>query len=78
PYVTAFVCLSLVFMATIYVTVKSSRSYHLILLLQVIQLDGIMYFMVLFSSNLAWVLLLIYAPVSLIVHIIPFLIIISA
>ncbi|KAJ6608074.1 hypothetical protein B0H10DRAFT_1816632, partial [Mycena sp. CBHHK59/15] len=69
PYVKAFLALSLafdtlVFIAIVYVTVKSSRSYQFMPLMRIIQRDGIMYFLVLFSSNLVWVLLLIYAPVS--------------
>ncbi|KAJ7037623.1 hypothetical protein C8F04DRAFT_1091909 [Mycena alexandri] len=70
PYVKGFLSLSLafdtlVFLTTVYVTVKSARSYHFIPLMKVIQRDGIMYFLVLFSSNLIWVLLLIYAPPAL-------------
>ncbi|KAF8144113.1 hypothetical protein K438DRAFT_1632417, partial [Mycena galopus ATCC 62051] len=66
PFTKSFLSLSLAFdtlacMITIYVTVKSSRSHNT--LVETIQRDGIMYFLVLFGSNLAWLLLLHYAPV---------------
>ncbi|KAJ7177495.1 hypothetical protein C8R43DRAFT_872502, partial [Mycena crocata] len=68
PYVKGFLSLSLafdtlVFLTIVYVTVKSSKSYQFMPLMRIIQRDGILYFLVLFSSNLIWVLLLIYAPV---------------
>ncbi|KAJ7237578.1 hypothetical protein C8J57DRAFT_1180552 [Mycena rebaudengoi] len=68
PYVKAFLCLclafdTLAFMVIIFVTVRSSRAYQFMPLMQVIQRDGIVYFFVLFSSNLVWLLLLLYARV---------------
>ncbi|CAK5276424.1 unnamed protein product [Mycena citricolor] len=70
PYVKAFLGLALAydtiaFLVIFGVTLRRQRSYKLLPIIQVIQRDGIMYFLILFSSNLLWVLLIQYAPPAL-------------
>ncbi|ESK95415.1 hypothetical protein Moror_3853 [Moniliophthora roreri MCA 2997] len=68
PWTEAYLCLTLVFdglafIAILVVTLKMipKRGTHVLYILKVIQRDGILYFFVLFSSNLVWVLLLLRA-----------------
>ncbi len=69
----AYLCLSLAFDAFAFLGItygvvsrarNSGGGYHLVPVLKVVQRDGIMYFFVLFSSNLVWLLLLLHAPVG--------------
>ncbi|KAF8069070.1 hypothetical protein FPV67DRAFT_1761896 [Lyophyllum atratum] len=71
PWVEAWLCLSLAFdglafIGIIYGVVSRSRATRtMVPLLHTIRRDGIMYFFVLFSSNLVWLLLLLHARLSL-------------
>ncbi|KAJ8093257.1 hypothetical protein PM082_020743 [Marasmius tenuissimus] len=72
PWVEAFLCISLAFdgiafLAITYFSFVMAREqgYRVTHLLRIIQRDGIVYFFVLFSSNLVWVLILFYARSSL-------------
>ncbi|PPQ95299.1 hypothetical protein CVT26_014873 [Gymnopilus dilepis] len=51
----------LAFLAIMVVTVRANRRYGVLPLMRIIQQDGIIYFFVLFSSNLVWLLLLLHA-----------------
>lgn len=51
-------------MSILYVGFVASRRHHLGVVLRVVYRDGIVYFFVLFSSNLVWLLLLLYARVG--------------
>ncbi len=53
-------------MSILYVGFVASRRHHLGVVLRVVYRDGIVYFFVLFSSNLVWLLLLLYARVGII------------
>ncbi|KAA1477970.1 hypothetical protein DENSPDRAFT_885532 [Dentipellis sp. KUC8613] len=66
PWVEAFLCLSLafdivVFLVIIVTTTKAIQTTHIRHTLHVIQRDGILYFFVLFSSNLVWLVLVLHA-----------------
>ncbi|KAF9462318.1 hypothetical protein BDZ94DRAFT_1261590 [Collybia nuda] len=66
PFVEAFLSISLAFdgiafLIIIGATVKSSSSYKFMPMMRIIRRDGIMYFFVLFSSNLVWIILLLHA-----------------
>ncbi|KAJ3517450.1 hypothetical protein NLJ89_g509 [Agrocybe chaxingu] len=65
-WVEAWLCLSLafdglVFLAIIFITVRSARQHGFVPMMRIIQRDGIVYFFVLFSSNLVWLMLLLHA-----------------
>lgn len=69
PWVEAYLCLSLAFDAVaflviLFATAKAMQTYQIGRIMKVIRQDGIMYFFVLFSSNLVWLLLLLHARVS--------------
>ncbi|KAF9564156.1 hypothetical protein CPC08DRAFT_748556 [Agrocybe pediades] len=66
PWVQAWLALALAFdalafLAIIVITAHSMRLHGRVRLMQVIQRDGIIYFFVLFGSNLTWLLLTLYA-----------------
>ncbi|THH07899.1 hypothetical protein EW146_g9171 [Bondarzewia mesenterica] len=68
PWVEAFLCIGLsfdglVFLTILTITMKASRAqeFEIGRVMKVIQRDGIVYFSVLFSSNLVWLLLLLHA-----------------
>ncbi|KAF7422296.1 hypothetical protein PC9H_010452 [Pleurotus ostreatus] len=70
PWVEAYLCLSLAFdslafMSILYAGFVASRHHHIGVVLRVVYRDGIVYFFVLFSSNLVWLLLLLYARTGL-------------
>ncbi|KAK1218622.1 hypothetical protein PQX77_012620 [Marasmius sp. AFHP31] len=72
PWVEAFLCLGLIFNGMAFLAIAyfsfsmvQVQGYQINHLLRVIQRDGVVYFFVLFSSNLLWLLLLIYARSSL-------------
>ncbi|KAJ8093245.1 hypothetical protein PM082_020731 [Marasmius tenuissimus] len=72
PWVKAFLCISLAFdgvafVAIAYYSFKIAREQgdQVTDLLRIIQRDGVVYFFVLFSSNLTWLLILFYARSSL-------------
>ncbi|KAF4622018.1 hypothetical protein D9613_009548 [Agrocybe pediades] len=77
PWIEAHISLFLtfdilVFLAIISITVYASRGVGLYSLMGVIQRDGIMYFFILLSSNLTWLLLTLYArPALKFLHIEP-------
>jgi hypothetical protein len=70
PWIEAFLVLGLsfdfiAFVAIAYLTMKQLRErMQVTRLLRVIQRDGVIYFFVLFSSNLTWFILLLDARVS--------------
>ncbi|KAA1478068.1 hypothetical protein DENSPDRAFT_787576, partial [Dentipellis sp. KUC8613] len=55
---------SIVFLIIIITTTKTMRGVRVGHIVRVIYRDGVMYFFVLFTSNLFWVLLVFYARVS--------------
>ncbi|KAJ8093237.1 hypothetical protein PM082_020723 [Marasmius tenuissimus] len=72
PWVEAFLCISLAFdgiafLAIAYYSFKIAREqgHQVTDLLRIILRDGVVYFFVLFSSNLVWLLILLYARSSL-------------
>ncbi|KAA1477974.1 hypothetical protein DENSPDRAFT_787417, partial [Dentipellis sp. KUC8613] len=69
PWVEAFLCISLAFDIVVFLiitigTTQAIRNTHIKRMLRVIQQDGIIYFFVMFSSNLVWLLLVLHARVS--------------
>lgn len=68
PFVEAFLSLSLTFdgiafLVILAVTFSSSQSYNFMPVMKIIKRDGVMYFFVLFSSSLVWLVLLLRARV---------------
>lgn len=53
-------------MAIVYHVVRQAKGMNVVPILQLIQRDGLLYFSVMFSSNLVWLMMALYARVSIV------------